>query len=119
MSANWDVKELEARKDEIIRNNLLKIDLKGEFGSTTVTRPTFTTVLYPAEGTNFNIDYFVNTHMPLAMKHWAQYGLKGYDVVQFDTASKQKPKYAAQCIFKWDQPDSVEKATQGPEAKIV
>ncbi|CAM1508914.1 Fc.00g026530.m01.CDS01 [Cosmosporella sp. VM-42] len=32
MSANWDVDELEARKDDIIERNLLKIDLKGEFG---------------------------------------------------------------------------------------
>ncbi|KAF2476655.1 NAD(P)-binding protein [Lindgomyces ingoldianus] len=33
MSANWDVDELEARKDEVIEKNLLRIDLKGEFGS--------------------------------------------------------------------------------------
>jgi hypothetical protein len=32
MSSNWDIDELEARKDEIIEN-LLKIDLRGEFGS--------------------------------------------------------------------------------------
>ncbi len=33
MSANWDVDELEARKDDIIKRDLLKMDLKGEFGS--------------------------------------------------------------------------------------
>jgi len=33
MSSNWDVDELEARKDEVIKKDLLKIDLKGEFGS--------------------------------------------------------------------------------------
>lgn len=33
MSANWDVDELEARKDEVIEKNLLKMDLRGEFGS--------------------------------------------------------------------------------------
>jgi hypothetical protein len=32
MSSNWDIDELEARKDEIIEN-LLNIDLRGEFGS--------------------------------------------------------------------------------------
>ena len=32
MSSNWDVDNLETRKDEIIEKNLLKIDLKGEFG---------------------------------------------------------------------------------------
>jgi hypothetical protein len=33
MSSNWDVDELEARKDEIVEKNLLKMDLRGEFGS--------------------------------------------------------------------------------------
>ena len=33
MSANWDVKELEARKDEIVQKNLLTLGLKGDFGS--------------------------------------------------------------------------------------
>jgi hypothetical protein len=33
MSSNWDVDELQARKDEIAEKNLLKIDLRGEFGS--------------------------------------------------------------------------------------
>ena len=33
MSANWDVDELEARKDEVVMKDLLKMDLKGEFGS--------------------------------------------------------------------------------------
>jgi hypothetical protein len=33
MSSNWDVDELEARKNEIMEKNLLRIDLRGEFGS--------------------------------------------------------------------------------------
>jgi len=33
MSSNWDVDDLEARKDEIIEQDLLKMDLKGVFGS--------------------------------------------------------------------------------------
>jgi hypothetical protein len=33
MSSNWDTDELEARKDEIVEKNLLKIDLRSEFGS--------------------------------------------------------------------------------------
>jgi len=32
MSANWDVDELEQKKDEIKERDLLKMDLKGEFG---------------------------------------------------------------------------------------
>lgn len=33
MSSNWDVNELEAKKDEIIEKNLLRMDLTGQFGS--------------------------------------------------------------------------------------
>jgi hypothetical protein len=32
MSANWDVDELEAKKDEINQKNLLRIGLEGSFG---------------------------------------------------------------------------------------
>jgi hypothetical protein len=32
MSANWDVDELEAKKYDIVEKNLLKMDLKREFG---------------------------------------------------------------------------------------
>lgn len=82
--------------------------------------PTSTTILYPAqEGAKFDMDYFLSTHMPLAMKHWEQYGLKGYDVTQFDAIGGQKPLYSVQCIMRWDKPESVEKAMQGPEAKEV
>ena len=62
MSANWDVDELEARKDEVIEKNLLKMDLKGEFGSAVATTPAFTTVLYPnEEGARFDMDHFLGT----------------------------------------------------------
>lgn len=82
--------------------------------------PASTTILYPAEeGAKFDMDYLLNTHMPLVMKHWERYGLKGYEVTQFDAIGGQKSQYIAQCILKWDKPESVEKATQGPKAKDV
>ena len=33
VSANWDVDELVARKDEIVSKDLLKVVLSGEFGA--------------------------------------------------------------------------------------
>lgn len=33
ISANWNVDELEVRKVKVVKKNLLKMDLKGEFGS--------------------------------------------------------------------------------------
>ena len=120
MSANWDVDELEAKKDEITRKNLLKIDLKGDFGNVLVTPPTYTTILYtPEVGAGFDMDYFLTIHMPFAMDRWKQYGLAGYEVTQFNDLGGQKPKYSVQCVMKWDTPDGLEKAIQGPEAKEV
>ncbi|KAF2488334.1 NAD(P)-binding protein [Lophium mytilinum] len=120
MSANWDVDDLEARKTEIIEGDLLKMDLKGEFGSATAATPFSTTVLYPAkEGAKFDMDYLISTHMPLAMTHWAQYGLKGYEVTQYAPIPGQKLLYSAQLIMKWDRFESVGIAMQAPGAKIM
>ena len=120
MSANWDVDELELRKDEIVKKDLLKIDLKGEFGSAVTSVPSFTTIVYPnKEGTKFNLDHFVSKHMPLAMKHWAQYGLKGYEITEFDTINGEKPQFSVQCIMKWEKSGCLEKALQSAETKIV
>lgn len=112
--------ELESRKDEIIEKGLLKVDLKGEFGSAIATMSTRTTILYPVkEGAKFDMDYCLSTHMPLVMKHWKQYGLQGYEITQFNAIDGQKLQYSVQCILKWEKPESVEKAAQGPEAKDV
>lgn len=32
VSANWDVEDLEKRKDEIVQDDLLKLGLRGKFG---------------------------------------------------------------------------------------
>lgn len=33
VSANWDVEDLEKRRDEVVEKGLLRLDLKGEFGA--------------------------------------------------------------------------------------
>jgi hypothetical protein len=120
MSANWDVNELEARKSEIMKKNLLTVDLKGEFGSAVKTTPIYVTILYSAEeGVFFDIDYLVNTHMPLAMKEWKRYGLLSWEITQFDMTNNPKSKYAAQLIQKWDDLEGMEEAIKSPEGKIV
>jgi hypothetical protein len=44
----------------------------------------FIYVSYPAkEGATFDMDYYLNTHMKLVEKHWTQFGMKDWTVVQF------------------------------------
>ena len=82
--------------------------------------PVFTTVLYPnEEGAIFNMDYFLGTHLPLAMKHWEQYGCQGYEVTQFDAMGGQKPMYSVQMIMKWEKPESLVNVMQGPDWQVV
>ena len=46
-------------------------------------------VLYPnPEGATFDMDYYLATHMPLVSESWSQYGLKGWEVVQFGPGGK-------------------------------
>ncbi|KAF2132773.1 hypothetical protein P153DRAFT_364047 [Dothidotthia symphoricarpi CBS 119687] len=46
------------------------------------------TVLYPQkEGSTFDIDYYHNNHLPLCEKHWKPFGLKSWNVTQFDSAA--------------------------------
>ncbi|KAK5081558.1 hypothetical protein LTR05_007689 [Lithohypha guttulata] len=42
-------------------------------------------VSYPRqEGINFDLDYYINTHMKLVEKHWGPHGMKSWTIVQFD-----------------------------------
>ncbi|OAL07742.1 hypothetical protein IQ06DRAFT_289402 [Phaeosphaeriaceae sp. SRC1lsM3a] len=42
-------------------------------------------VAYPrAEGSTFNKEYYLSTHMPLVAKHWKKHGLKSYAVTELN-----------------------------------
>ncbi|KAI5271292.1 hypothetical protein E4T47_05397 [Aureobasidium subglaciale] len=71
-------------------------------------------VIYP-KGTNFNMDYYLNTHMPLVYKNWNQYGLKSWSVVQFPSDAE----YCVQAILEWDTEESCQKALQSAEVSTV
>ncbi|THV64381.1 hypothetical protein D6D28_09952 [Aureobasidium pullulans] len=71
-------------------------------------------VLYP-KGTNFNMDYYLSTHMPLAYKSWSDFGLKGWSVVEFGPDSD----YCVQAILEWDSEESSKKALASEAAGVV
>ncbi|KAI4717032.1 hypothetical protein E4T48_06782 [Aureobasidium sp. EXF-10727] len=71
-------------------------------------------VIYP-KGTNFNMDYYLSTHMPLVYKHWNQFGLKSWSVVQFPDDSE----YCVQAILNWESEDSSKKALTSDTVSAV
>lgn len=76
------------------------------------------TVLYP-EG-DFNVDYYLKTHMPLVDENWSKYGLQGWEVIQFvKGADGAKPLYQIQATLRWKSKEDFGAAMAGAEAKTV
>lgn len=61
----------------------------------------YVSALYPMiEGSNFDVDYYVNNHMPLAERTWAKSGLLSWTVIQYKPgADGKQPKYWVQAIM--------------------
>ena len=72
------------------------------------------TVLYP-QGADFKMDYYKTSHMPMVQKHWAQYGLKSWKVLQFGDDAP----YCVQATLEWDKMEDFQTAANSPEAKTV
>ena len=73
-------------------------------------------VIYPRkEGSTFNKEYYLSTHMPLANKIWKKYGLKGYTVSEL---SADGP-YSIAVVMEWEDADGFGKAVQDPGTKEV
>ena len=56
----------------------------------------------------FNTKYYVEKHMALVDKHWRQYGLKSWTVVQFPEGDPSGQH--TQAVLLWDKDESFEKA---------
>jgi uncharacterized protein (TIGR02118 family) len=138
MSANWDVDELAAMKEQVTEKDLLKLDLKGSFGSSlfnsTVTSSpdsspfiststsVATTTIYPAHtSATFNLKHFLEVHMPLAMRSWKMYGMKGYEVTKFDASISggTEALWSHKLVIFWEGEGDLERALGSPEAREV
>ncbi|KAI9904570.1 hypothetical protein N3K66_001099 [Trichothecium roseum] len=82
-------------------------------------------VLYPNEAdTTFDMDYYIQTHMPLVEKSWKPYGLEKWEVVKYHDFSagageQAKATYAVAAFLTWKDKESASKAFGGPEASGV
>ncbi|KAK5012487.1 hypothetical protein LTR60_004354, partial [Cryomyces antarcticus] len=66
------------------------------------------TVLYPqTSDSDFKLDYYLSSHMPMVMKHFGPHGMTGYNVTKITgTPSGDKAEYSIQCILQFEQADS-------------
>ncbi|KAL0931425.1 ethyl tert-butyl ether degradation [Colletotrichum truncatum] len=79
-------------------------------------------VLYPNEpDAKYDVDYYVNKHMPLAGSTWKDFGVKSWSVIKYAPGPDgTEPKYAFAGVLQWDSLENVKKALAAPEtAKVM
>ncbi|KAM0541961.1 hypothetical protein ACHAPJ_013023 [Fusarium lateritium] len=62
-------------------------------------------LIYPS-GPSFNMDYYVNKHMPVVASKWGPYGLKSYKILTFQEGAP----YQVQAILEWPSVEAFDKA---------
>jgi uncharacterized protein (TIGR02118 family) len=80
-----------------------------------------TTVLYPnSEGAEFDMSYYLATHVPLVLKCWGPYGLQAWEVVEYKpSADGITPPFIASATMLWESPDQLQTALASEDAKAV
>ncbi|CZT11568.1 uncharacterized protein RCO7_03797 [Rhynchosporium graminicola] len=75
------------------------------------------TLLYPKGSKDFDLDYYLNTHMPMVTRAWQNPsdGLRKWQVVKLDPSTG----YVTKCILTWDKQESVGKAFGGEDGKKI
>ncbi|KAF4442952.1 ethyl tert-butyl ether degradation ethd [Fusarium austroafricanum] len=75
----------------------------------------FTTIIQYPSGHEFDLDYYIKTHMPLAGKLWKPHGLVSAEVIKL---SGDGP-FQVYSILRWDSPASFQKAMTLEETKTI
>ncbi|KAJ4148602.1 hypothetical protein LMH87_003065 [Akanthomyces muscarius] len=65
-------------------------------------------ILYPS-GHSFDLDYYLNKHMPIVQKNWKPFGLQSWEIIVLEPGQQ----YQVQAILKWDTLESLAKAKGG------
>ncbi|CAL3970433.1 hypothetical protein PZA11_006635 [Diplocarpon coronariae] len=74
------------------------------------------TLLYPKGTKEFDMDYYLTSHMPLVQKTWGgPAGLEKWEVVKLDPASG----FVTKCLLYWESGEKARAAFGGPEAATV
>lgn len=78
------------------------------------------TVLYPNDDdATFDMDYYIQKHMPLCQRLWGEHGLQKWQVLTFATALEGKPQHSVQAILTWSSSNDVEKALASEGTKEI
>ncbi|OLN85467.1 hypothetical protein CCHL11_08062 [Colletotrichum chlorophyti] len=83
--------------------------------------PVTVSVLYPNEpDAKYDIDYYINTHMPLAASTWKDAGVKSWSVHKYlPGPGGQESKYVFAGVLEFESVEAVHKALASPDSKTV
>ncbi|EKD12641.1 uncharacterized protein L3040_005226 [Drepanopeziza brunnea f. sp. 'multigermtubi'] len=73
------------------------------------------TLVYPKGTKEFDMNYYLTSHMPMVQATWAGCGLQKWEVVQLDPASGNVTK----CILYFESAAKMQAAFGGPDAAKV
>ncbi|KAJ9139154.1 hypothetical protein NKR23_g8126 [Pleurostoma richardsiae] len=79
------------------------------------------TVVFPDEpDAKYDIDSYVEHHMPLVQSCWGKYGLQSWSATKFvDGVDGSHPLYAFGSVVVWDTEESIKTAFAGPEVAEI
>lgn len=88
---------------------------------TIITMPYLLEVNYPNESDlKFDMDYYLETHMPLVDQKWGPYGLQNWKIVKLDDGPDgAKSLYAVQAILTFETREDANKALTSSAATDV
>ncbi|KAF6838246.1 hypothetical protein CPLU01_02607 [Colletotrichum plurivorum] len=79
------------------------------------------TVLYPNEAdAKYDIDYYINTHMPLASATWKSFGVKSWSVHKYAPGPDgSEAQYVFSGVVVFESMDGVKQALASPDTATV
>lgn len=80
--------------------------------------PASVTVLYPADA-NFNLKYYLNTHIPLVTEKWKSLGLLGWKLIEFKAGPDGNVPYSYGGVYEWESGDKILKAFASDAIKPI
>lgn len=83
--------------------------------------PITTTVLYPnSANAKLDVNYYLNTHLPMAQRIWGPLGMKSWAVTSFIPGlDGSQPKYLVETVSEWTNADAAKDAIETDEGQEV
>jgi len=86
--------------------------------------PATSLVIYPSPGPDhsdprFDMEYYLDTHMPMAADQWKSFGLQDWKVVQLGPASDGNKPYSVATVMSWNSLDGLKAALESDGFKVL